>query len=227
MMATSGSIDYSLNAREVIDYALKKINLLAKHETASAEDADAALRELNVMLKGWQKHEHLWRLTEGYINPTANTAAYSLSPAPYRVISLRYRDANSRDLPMTELSRDEYFELPDKASSGIPTQWYFDRQSDTRVIYVWPVLAAVTTETIRVTYQRIVEDIDALENNIDIPQEYLDLIGYNLAARLADDFGRSGGHIDRVIGRAKQLLDDMIADDRPDFVTFEPAGEHG
>lgn len=221
-MATSGSNDFSLSARQVITYALQKINMLAKHETPSPEMASTAMRELNLMLKGWQKYEHLWNLTEGYISLTANTAGYSLTPKPHRIIDVRYRNTGGTDMPMSEMTRQEYYELPQKTATGIPTQWYFDKQGATRALYIWPVMSSATTETLRVTYRRKIEDIDDLDDDLDVPQEHLEVVGYNLAARLSDDFGRAGDHINRIIARAQLLLNDVLDDDREDFIQFVP-----
>lgn len=221
-MATSGSTDFSLSARQVITNALQRINMIAEHQTPPPEMATRAMRELNMMLKGWQKYEHLWNITEGYINLVANTASYSLTPKPHRIISVRYRNTSSIDLPMSEMTREEYFDLPQKTATGIPTQWYFDKQSATRSIYVWPVMSSVTTETLRVSYRRKIEDIDNLDDDLDVPQEHLEVVDFNLAARLADCYGRTGEHINRVIARAELLLNDVLDDDREDFIQLVP-----
>jgi hypothetical protein len=90
-------------------------------------------------------------------------------------------------------------------------------------MYVYQPLAAVTSETIKYTYQRKFEDIDALTNNLDVRQEHLELVGYNLASRLADDYGRASPVTDRVIARAEALLQGFLDDDREDEIRFVPA----
>jgi len=226
-MSTSGSINYSLTARQLVEYALRKINILAEGENATAEGADRALLELNVMLKEWMPYPAIWRLTEAYINLVANTQGYNLNPRPYRIVDVRYRDANGNDLPMTELVRQEYYDLPDKTTTGIPTNWYFDPQRATTAIYTWPLLSSVTTETLRVTYQRRFEDVDDLSNEVDVDQEHLSTVGYNLAARLADDYGRKGDHINRIIARAESLFERMADMDRPEIIRFVPETRYG
>lgn len=226
-MATSSSINISLTAGQVIQYALRKINVLAEAETASAEQQSRALTELEVMLKEWMPFPAIWKLTEGYVNMTAATQAYNLNPRPYRIVAMRYRNASGHDIPMFELTRQEYYDLPDKASAGIPTNYYFDAQRATSGLYVWPVLATVTTETLRVTYQRRIEDIDDPDNEIDVDQYHLSTVGYNLAARLADDYGRRGPHIDRVIARAQALFEAMLDMDRPEEIRFVPETRYG
>lgn len=221
-MATSGSIDFNMSARQVITSALQRINMLAEHETPSASMATRAMSELNMMLKGWQKHENLWRLTEGSVTLLTDTAGYALSPVPHRVISARYRSAGGIDLPMSEMARSEYYDLPLKTGNGIPTQFYVDYQRSAVTMYVWQLLSSVTTETVKYTFQRKFEDIDALDNDIDVKSEHFEVVDFNLAARLADCYGRSGAHIDRIIARAQMLLNDALDDDREDFIQFIP-----
>ncbi len=221
-MTTSSSINFSLTAAQAVEYAMRKINVLAEAQSATAESAARALTELEVMLKEWMPYPAIWRLTEGYVALTASTAGYSLSPLPYRVIDVRYRNASAIDIPMREMTRQEYYDLPLKTSSGVPTTWYFDPQRGSANLFVWPLLSSVTTETLRITYQRRVEDIDSLDNEIDVDQEHLSTVGYNLAARLADDYGRGGDHINRVIARAQELKERMIDMDRPEIVRFVP-----
>lgn len=230
-MATSSSIDINLTARQIITFALRKINVTSQHQNPSAEDADRALTELNLMLKGWMRYEQLWRLTEGYVLLVANRAGYSLTPRPYRIHDVRYRNSASSDTIMTPfISREEYFQLPDRTLTGTPTQWWFDAQRDTDSVYIWPVLSTInstTPERLQITYQRRFEDVDTLDEDVDIPQQYLDVVGHNLASRLADSYGRSGGHIDRIIARSEQLKQEMLDDDRSDYVRFVPDAPYG
>jgi len=226
-MATSNSTNFNLNARQVIEYALRKINVLAKGQSPEAEDTDAALLELNTLLKEWQRYAQIWRLKEGFINMVANQQGFNLNPRPHRVVDMRFRDSDGIDIPMHYLARQEYYDLPDKGVTGVPTQFYFDPQRATSVIFIWPVAATVTTETLRVTFQRRYEDVDDLSNDLDVDQEHLATVGMNLAARLADDYGRTGAHIDRLVQRAALLEDRMRDFDRPEIIRMVPETRYG
>lgn len=227
-MALSSSVDYNRTARQLITFALRKIRVIGEGQTPSASQAADAQEVLNLILKDWQKYENLWRLTEGSVTLVASTYSYTLSPVPHRVISARYRDANSRDLPMALMTREEYFNLPQKSIDGVPTQYYVDYQRAATTMYVWPGIASVTTETIPYTYQKKFDDIDSLDNDVEVRQEHYNTLGLSLAAQLADDYGRTGPAIDRVISRAAILLDEALDEDREDEYRFMPdmAGSH-
>lgn len=222
-MSTSGSIDFSMTAQALSTWALRKINVVAAVDTPSAEDMRDAITDLNLMLKTWQMTgPNLFRQTFGSVTLVANTAFYVLSPKPFRVIEARYRDANGRDIPMLPLTRQEYVDMPQKSALGTPTQYYVDYQRTAATIYVWPVPAAVTTETVQTTFQRAIEDIDAQSNDIDIPQEWFETVGYNLAERLLERFPADERTSALVLRRAGELMALAKDTDREEFVRFEP-----
>jgi len=219
-MATSGSIDYSVNARELCTFALQLIRIVSIGETASSEDMDRAKTALNMMMKTMQlQAPSLWRQTFGSVTLVASTASYVLTPKPFRVIEARYRDTSGRDLPMEEMTRQEYVDLPLKTTTGVPTSYYVDVQRAATTLYVWPVPASATTETVQYTFQRVFEDIDSLDNDLDVPQEHLETVGYQLAARLHATYGKS---IPEVLAMAKYLMDMASDADREPFVRFIP-----
>lgn len=221
-MATSGTVTYSINTREAITRALRRVNVIAMDEPPSADHADVALGCMNEMLKTWGvSGPYLWKKKEGSITLTADTQSFDLAATlnPLRVLSVRYRDTNSNDLPTTSMSRDEYFNLTVKDSQGIPTRWYFDPQRGAPTLYIWPVKASVTTETLKVTYQARIEDV-GLDDDMDIPQEWMETVVYNLADRLLDEYGVADAVAQRITARAAKLLQDAKDYERDDFVDF-------
>jgi hypothetical protein len=224
-MPLSGSVDFNLNAREVITTTLRKMGVLGLAQSLDADEAEECRVELNTMLKGWQRHgPHLWKTLEGSIPLLASTASYNLFATlnPLRIMSMRYRDANLRDLPMRLFTREEYFDMPLKTSTGIPTQYYFDAQRGAPTVYVWPLLVSVTTEVLTCTYQKRMDDIDDLNNDVDITQENFDTLIYAFAARLLDSYGVEGEVAKRIIQRSQALLESASGFDREDVVRFVP-----
>ncbi len=205
---------------------MRKIGVLAMGTTASADEAEHCKGELEIMLKEWALDgPFLFTKIEAGQTLVANTAAYTLSVTkPVRIIEARYRSTATpqNDLPMQPLTRDEYFGYPNKTATGTPTTFYFDPQAANPVLYIWPLLASATTEAVRYTYQRRIQDIDSLNNHIDIPQEHLGICGYALAARLLDDFGVSDDVGNRVLARAEQGLQKAKDFEREEFVFMRP-----
>lgn len=226
-MATSGSTDYSLNSREVVTTALELVGARALGDTPSAEETDLALTHLNLLLKTWSADPKLFLLTETSVALVASTASYSL-PLARRVREVRRRDASAIDTPLAPLARDDYFAIPNKAGTGTPNSFYFDPQRATRTLYVWPAptTAIAAAYTLRYTYERVIEDSDALTNDPDVPQEWLEALAYSLAARIAIPLKRhlaDAAGVAMVQQRAADLYAQLTAqDDESTSVFLQP-----
>lgn len=183
-MATSGSSDFALTSRQVVTAALKLVGAVGIGQTPSAEDATEALLQLNLCLKTWGTEPRLWITTTGTQALTASQGSYVLSAAR-RIIGVRRRTSNV-DTPLMEISRQEYDEFPTKSQTGVPFQYYFDPQRSVRTLYVINVPDAGTASSTSLvyTYQRVIEDSDTLDDDPDVPQEWLEALIYAVAARL-------------------------------------------
>lgn len=197
-MAVSASTDNISSAVELITDARRLLGIHAEEETLSSTELDIGLRWLTRMLKGWEADGiGSWILTEGTMTLVASTPSYvfgaggSFTTVPFEITDARiYR--GSVDLPMLRISRAEYYALPNKTTTGYPTQWFYDRQRDNGTLYVWPSPDA-TAGTFKFTYRRRIMDIDAGVDNFDLPPEWETAIVYNLAKGLMPVYGRGGG----------------------------------
>lgn len=221
-MATSGTDVYAFTARNCITFALRKLGIVAQTATPTATQAQNALVDLNLMLKAWMKYENLWRIEQESVTPLANTASYTLtSQKPHRIAASRWRNTSGTDLPMTLMTREEYFDLPVKTATGLPTMYYVDYQRSVPVLYIWPVPSSVTTETIQLTSFRRFEDVTSLDEDIDIRQEHFEGVAYNLAKRLGIDAGRVGTERYRaVVEFAEKWREEFLDEDREDEIRF-------
>ena len=183
-------VSQTQTVREITTQALIKLGVVSADNSApEAFEADLAAAELNRMLKAWQaKHELLWTTARQSVTLTTD-AEYTLSPErPFRILNARLKQSSGIEIPMNEMTRDEYDMLPLKTSTGLPTNFYFDRQRENARFLVWPVLSAANGETIEISYEREMEDVTDLNATIDVPAEWYDAVVYNLAARLSDSF---------------------------------------
>lgn len=229
-MPTSGSSDYTLTAGQVVNFALKKLGVVPAGESASPEDTDDALEELELLLKGMaKKGPHIFTVqTNGTVALVANQAAYAMTALkPLKLLDVRYSDANNREIEMTQMTRSEYWTLPIKTAVGVPTNYWYDSDGSSYTLYVWPVPSAVPGQTVEFTYQRKIEDIDNLANNIDVPEEWLDTLGYVLAQRLITTHGIKGERAARIEAMAATLWQEAMDYDREPMVTMVPESRYG
>lgn len=205
--------------------ALRKIGVVAHDTSATSDEIDIAKRQLSRMLKAWQTKGYSQFTTASQSVTLTTAASYTMSPVrPLDVLSCNYKNTSGIETPMIRLTRDEYDALPDKTTTGTPTQFYYDRQRESALIYVWPLLSSATTESLEITYTREIEDV-VLAEAADVPGEWYDAVVYNLAARLLADFMVNDPQTVLLIkGEAKELLDDALAHGREGSVFFNADG---
>ena len=101
-----------------------------------------------------------------------------------RVLGLRRRDIYGNDVPINQISRQEYFDLPSKQSQGLASEGYFDRRRDKGILYLWQV-PSNSTSFIMIEYERKLEDFVNNDDCPDFPKYWTEALAYNLAKRLA------------------------------------------
>lgn len=121
--------------------------------------------------------------------------------------------ANMNETWMTVLSRQEYMDLPNKQSTGIPTQFFYSPQLVSGLFYVWPV-PTNSNYAIRFTWYRPIFDFDSPANTMDFPQEWANALTWNLAKELAPSYGVSDSMWARITKMAEEKLDAVSRYDR-------------
>ena len=206
--------------RDIVEQAFIKLGIGGIGEDISGEEYRQGLIELDMMLKGWQ-NRGLCRWLRATQTVTLTTAAsYTLNPKrPLSIESVRIK-VNGIETPLTRMTAEEYDNLPQKTSTGRPSTYFYDRQRENALLYVWPVLAAANGETLEIAYTREIDDLRTGSATIDLPGEWWETVVYNLASRLADTFEVQA---DRVTARAELMLRDALAFDREESLFWGEA----
>lgn len=197
-MATSGSTDFTVTRDEIIRGAMRDISVLAAGETPTADEYKDASDALNMMVKSWQAEDiGLWLIDTGTLTLVADQASYTIGTGgdlavtkPLDVIEARFYNATgATETRMFKMSREEYYDLPVKTSTGTPTQFYIDRQLSSLTFYIWPVWDGTAADKIYLSYKAEVEDFDVAGNNPDFPKEWYRALRKNLAIEISPEFG--------------------------------------
>jgi len=231
-MTTSGTTDYSVTAGTLIKDALIECAVIAPDEQIQPDMQAQALRALNSMIKHWQVSGHnLWMVTRGSLtlvnnqgddtNPYTFGAGGDKTYRPLRFMNMRYVDSTGNERTMTQISREEYDELPNKTTKSSPTLFYYDPQLATGNLQIWPLMEDDAGGSVKYTYTRTVEDFDVNSNTPDFPQEWYEPLLYNLAARLIPSYrSQDVTTIQRLQATARQTLQDALAFDVEPVSTF-------
>lgn len=219
-MSTSNSTNFNLVTNEIITEAFDLCGIGSEGEAISSDMFSRARRSLNLIVKSWGSREHLWLRTQASVTLVASQANYALatlfSVKPMRVLEVRRRvTSSSLDTPLLELAQRDYLEQPNKTVASIPTSFYYDPQRDTGTLYIWPTPSTTTAAdmTLQLTYLRRIEDFDASDNDVDLPQEWLQTLTYALAEQLALKYGVSPDVRQEIAARAGQLMAELEAFD--------------
>jgi len=155
------SISYTRTAGELVDDALKRVQMLGEGQSASAHQWSIAKSHMNGLLKIIvTQGPSEWRRATQTPAMTAAVAYVTCSPRPDRVHRVYYRNASGFDLELQQWNMDDYDRIPVKTSTGRPTVFAVDRQRTSTTIYLWPVPdATIAAGTLRVSYERVPEDI--------------------------------------------------------------------
>ena len=183
-MATSGTKTFQLTIADTIEEAYE----LAGLELRTGYDAETARRSLNIMFADWSNRGiNLWTIEQVTTNLTAGTNSYTLNSYDIDIVSavIRQIDGSSTtDLQMTRIGRTEYLNIPDKSSTGRPTQLFLDRQT-TPVVNLWPTPdSTYTYRLVANTIQRI-DDASASAQDPEIPSRFMPCMASGLAYYIA------------------------------------------
>lgn len=97
-----------------------------------------------------------------------------------------YFNNNIYDMPISEVSRYEYFTYPNKQLQGRPSVYYVNRLI-VPVLFIWPV-PDQNYNCIQVTYKEMIQDAGSFTNNLQIPSRFYPALTLGLSWKLALKF---------------------------------------
>ena len=150
---------------------------------------------------------------------------------PLRVLESRRRDEIAdQDIPIIMFSRQEYFDTPNKLTESLTTEVYYDPQISEAgtpperqgTIYLWPAPVDIDS-TLRFTAALPIEDFDNATDNPDFPVEWSDALTFNLAVRIAPEYGVPLDDRAWLKTEALQFLNDVqMWDTEPESIYLAP-----
>lgn len=189
-----------MTGRELVSAALKKIGALAPGESLAAQEASDGLAECNRMLGSWSTERLLVyaRNRETPFTLTASDASVTIGSSgdinvsrPQSIDQATIQDASTsiESAPLRLLTESEYAAIPDKTTQATyPTALYDDGGHPLRTLTLWPVPSAAHKLVLYTL--RPLSSISTLDTTISLPPGYEDALVYNLAVRLAPEYGR-------------------------------------
>jgi hypothetical protein len=222
-MTTSNSTDFSTSRNKIIEGALRLLGATAQGESPTTVQYDEAADALNMMVKAFETDGMpLWAMKQYAVPLTASVASYEIgltktvnTAKPLRIIQAFFHNGTSSvDIPMIPLTRTQYNQLGNKTTTGYPVQYYYDPQLSSGTLYLFPVPdanASTVGNNVTIVYQRPFEDFDASTDEPDFPQEWFEALKFNLALRLAPEYGLSTEQFSIIKNIAKETKDAALS----------------
>ena len=184
-------------ALELATDSLRLLGVIASGETLGSSEANDALRALNRMLDSWStKNLMVLGITMEEFTLTIGTNSYTLgsggdfsTTVPVKIDALFIKDSDGNELPV-ELTFDSkrWGAISTKSSrSNYPTLVYVDQNYPLRNVYVYPTPSEANTLIFHNARQ--LSQLSTLSTSLSLPKGYEDAIIYNLAVRLAPEYG--------------------------------------
>lgn len=142
------------------------------------------------------------------LDPAPTAGYYRISSATNFTLTEFYLASAISDLPMTQFNRDEYTQQVNKTYQQRPcTNFYYDKQV-APTITLWPT-PTNDYDQLSVWRHRFVQDVGTLTQQIEVPQQWMEAIVWQLAARLAYEVqGVDQGRRTEVIQASERFLMD-------------------
>ena len=178
-MTTSGSTNFELDVSDYIEEAFERCGL----EVRTGYDLKTAKRSLNLLFADWANRGlNQWTIAQRTQPVTADDADYDLGADVIDVLSMVVRRSTT-DFSMSRISRDEYLSIPNKTTTGRPTQFFIDRQI-TPKIKIWPT-PENSTDVLHFDCLTRIEDADTFTNTVEVPFRFYPCLAAGLAYYIA------------------------------------------
>lgn len=190
-MATSGTTAFDLNIDEIIEEAYERVGM----RTNSGHDLKSARRSLNLLFSEWgNRGVHLWKVEQDEIALVSGQASYTVSSDVSDVLEAFISSTASasdssatQDVSLTKVDRSAYAALPNKFSTGQPSQYFVDRQT-TPVIKLYQTPDLITYTTLKFFVIKRIEDAGAYTNQADVAYRFLPCMCSGLAYYLSQKY---------------------------------------
>lgn len=98
-----------------------------------------------------------------------------------------YPTEGGNQIPCRIISKDEYNRFGSKNSQGTPVQLAYDPQANTGYVYTYPTFLTAA-QLLYIEFTKPIEDITGASDDYDLPQEWGEVLKFNLALRIAPEY---------------------------------------
>ena len=203
---TSETTEFNPQMDDVIEEAFERTGVRG---TRTGYQLRSARRSLNIMFQEWgNRGVHLWKVKLAKIPLVQGQAEYSYASDSANfpddistVLEAYYRNnsdtANPQDIALTQISRSQYSQTPNKLTQGTPSQYYVARRLNPSIfLYATPSSSVSSTTTpssfqFCFYYLSKIQDVGAYNNTSDVVNRFypcmISGLAYYLSQKVSPD----------------------------------------
>jgi len=185
---------------DIIEEAFERTNIRG---TRTGYQLKSARRSLNIMFKEWENRGvHLWKVKFAKIPLVEGQAEYNFAADSVNfpedistVLEAYYRNNSTttdpQDVAITQISRSQYSQTPNKLTKGTPSQYYVARRLNPSIfLYATPSSSVSSTTTptnfqLCFYYLSKIQDVGAYNNTSDVVNRFYPCMMSGLAYYLS------------------------------------------
>ena len=197
---TSETTEFNPQMDDIIEEAFERTGVRG---TRTGYQLRSARRSLNIMFQEWgNRGVHLWKVKLAKIPLIQGQAEYSYASDSANfpddistVLEAYYRNnsdtANPQDIALTQISRSQYSQTPNKLTQGTPSQYYVARRLNPSIfLYATPSSSVSSTTTpssfqFCFYYLSKIQDVGAYNNTSDVVNRFYPCMMSGLAYYLS------------------------------------------
>jgi hypothetical protein len=179
------------NARSIINQAARKIHVLGRGQTLSAEEAQDALIALNNLLSTFSAQAAIIFNTDRESFPLTGAQSYSIglggdfNTARPVDITDAFITSGSTDYPLTQIDRSHYAGIAVKSASGIADSFYYENNSPLGRIFL---NLATQSATLNLWSRKAITQFADLTTDYDMSDGVESALVHNLAVDIAPEY---------------------------------------
>lgn len=184
--------------RDLIKAAMRKIGAVASGETPSADELSDGLSAFNAMLDSFSNERLVIpSVTEETFPLIAGQATYTMGPngdfnttRPMAILLANMIDQDLAEYPIALITLEDWAQITVKNTQNpLPTKLYVEDTYPKETLHFWPVPSAVRSVILR-TWKPLTT-FTSLSTSISLPPGYEEMLVYNLAIRMAPEYGKA------------------------------------
>ena len=214
---------------DIINGALRLLQVKSPDVDLTADEANDALESLNMMLDGLSNESlMLYHVTKETFNLVSGQQSYTIgtngdfdTTRPIAIEQATVKITNT-DWPIQSLAYDDWSAIRLKTLVANYAQYlYLDATYPLGNVYFYPVPTTPAT-TVTLYMRKPLENFDRLTQELNLPKGYARMLKYNLAVELAPEYQTDPGQVVMKIARDSKA-DLKRTNKRPITLQNDPA----